>query len=190
MTRREDARLAALLLPAFVILLLTLLGACAVQPTVAADVNYQNRAAIAAMRTYRVEFRGMPEFLKPMLRDEASRVLAEHGLDYTEGDAHAVLLMEFENRPMPSVMAATGKDSRDLPADQQPIAARFDARVAVELSDSVSGERLWAGTMSRPHYVTEGAYMHEPPARVAMRDAFRLIFADLPNRLATIPITE
>jgi hypothetical protein len=153
-------------------------------------VNYQDRNAVADIRTYRVEFRGMPEFLKPMLRDEVSRVLAERGYDYTEGDAHAVLLMEFENRPMPSVTAATGTDSSAEVADRQEIAARFDARVTIELSDSVSRERLWAGTMSRAHYVTEGDYMHEPPARVAMRDAFRVIFADLPNRLEKIVVPE
>lgn len=182
----DAARRTAFRLPAFALIVITLLSACAGHPPVFADVSYQNPDAAADIRTYRVEFEGMPEFLKPMLRDEASRVLAEFGMDYTEGDAHAVLLMAFENRPLPSATVATGSDSIDMKTDTNEIAARFDARVAVELKDSVSGDRLWAGTLSRVHYATEDSYMHESPARIAMRDAFRVIFADLPNRLERI----
>lgn len=188
--RSDAARRTAFRSPAFALVLLALLNACAAHPPVIANVSYQNPNAAADIRTYRVEFQGMPEFLKPMLRDEASRVLADFGLDYTEGDAHAVLLMTFENRPLQSAMVATGSDSIDMKTDTNEIAARFDARVAVELKDSVSGERLWAGTLSRVHYATADSYMHEPPARIAMRDAFRVIFADLPNRLERIPAQD
>lgn len=188
--RRTAARLATHALSSVVLVASALLSACGSQPSVSADVRYQNADAVSDIRTYRVEFEDMPEFLKPMLRDEVSRVLAERGFDYTEGTAHAVLLLAFENRPLPAFTTATGSDSTDSETGSQQIAARFDARVIAELSDSVSGERLWAGTLSRLHYVTEGAYMHEEPARAAMRNAFRTVFADLPNRLEQIWVED
>jgi len=188
--RRGTARPASHSYASIVLVLIALLSACGSQPTVSADVRYQNSDAVSDIRTYRVEFQDMPEFLKPMLRDEVSRVLAERGFDYTEGAAHAVLLLAFENRPLASATTATGGDSTDTATGTQQIAARFNARVTAELSDSVSGERLWAGSLSRVHYVTEGAYMHEAPARAAMREAFRVVFADLPNRLEQIWVED
>jgi len=58
---------------------------------------------------------------------------------------------------------------------------RFIAEVQVELKNSVTGEKLWAGTMGRVHNVYEGSYMHDAPAKSAMRNAFLEIFADYPD---------
>lgn len=158
-----------------------LLAACASGPPINTSVSYQYPEAAEGVRTYRMEFRGMPEFLKPMLRDEASRVLAMKGLDYTEGDADAVLLLTFDNVPLKSDVAVVEDESGDTTS--QVIAARFNARVNLEMTAAVSGERIWTASLGRVHYATEGSYMHESPARVAMRDAFRDVFADFPNRL-------
>lgn len=159
------------------------LGACTSGPPINTSVDYQFPQAADDIRTYRVEFQGMPDFLKPMLRDEASRVLTTKGRQYTEGRADAVLLMAFENEPLESDVAEAGNDSGDAAATKRIIAARFNARVKLKMADSVSGDLIWAASLGRVHYVTEGAYMHESPARVAMRDAFRDVFADFPNRL-------
>ena len=61
---------------------------------------------MSALKTFRVEFEDMPEFLKPMLRDEAAIVLDTKGLEYTEGDAHAVLRMSYVHNLIPPELPA------------------------------------------------------------------------------------
>lgn len=164
------------------------LAACTAGPPIETMVDFRYVAAAEDMHSYRVEFLRMPEFLKPMLRDEVSRVLADKGLEYTEGEAHAVLLLSFDNEPLPSVVAESASESGER--SERIVAARFDARVRLDMSDSVSGERVWSGSLARVHYVTEGSYMHEAAAREAIRDALRRIFADFPNRTTAAATKE
>jgi hypothetical protein len=120
----------------------------------------------------------MPEFLKPMLRDEVSIVLASKRLDYTEGDADAVLTFTYIDTPI-----ATDEAHRDQSRESiaPGVGTRFLAEVQVELKNSVTGELISSGSVSRAHNVTEGAYMHETPARQAMREAFVELFSNYPD---------
>lgn len=155
-----------------------LLASCGSLPTVATSVDYCCQTGTASIKTFRVVFEDMPEFLKPMLRDEASIALATKGLDYVEGDAHAILLLKFVNRTLETTEEAHD-EAWETTAPGGGV--RFIAEVKVELRESVSGELLWAGTMGRLHNVYEGSYMHDAPARTAMRNAFLTIFADYPS---------
>lgn len=158
-TRTRKTRCLRRLVPALAVVLIS----CGALPSISTSVDYCCRGG--DVHSYRVEFRDMPEFLKPMLRDEFSIALARKGFEYTEGDAHAILDLSFAATPL----AADGVD------------ARFDAEIHAELTDSVSRELLWSGRLSREHYVTEGSYMHEAPARAAMKEALRALFEDLPD---------
>lgn len=154
------------------------LAACGTQPTIATDVTYCCEAVAGDVATFRVEFEDTPEFLKPMLRDEASVVLGSKGLAYTEGDAHAILVMTYVDKTVE-------QDGEDLDAWERSAPAggvRFVAQVKVELRNSVTSELIWAGSMQRIHNVYEGSYMHEAPARAAIRTAFMEMFADYPDR--------
>jgi hypothetical protein len=153
-------------------------ASCGSLPTVASSVDYCCQTGTDSIKTFRVDFEDMPEFLKPMLRDEASIVLGAKGLDYVEGDAHAILLMKFVNRTLESGDAARDEAWETIAPGG---GVRFIAEVKVELKESVSRERLWSGTMSRLHNVYEGSYMHDAPARAAMRNALQIIFADYPS---------
>jgi len=150
--------------------------ACSGLPTIAADVTYCCHPIVDDVSTYRVEVGDTPEFLKPMLRDEASIVLETRGLEYTEGDADAILLMSFVNKTL-----ERGEDQESWERIAPGGGVRFIAQVVIELKHSVSGELIWAGSMQRIHNVYEGSYMHDAPARTAMRNAFLEMFADLPN---------
>ena len=99
-----------------VILLFTCLtlGACNSLPTIATDADYCCQQGTAGIRTYRVEFDDMPEFLKPMLRDEASIVLATKGLNYSEGDADALLRPK---RALENAIRHFREDACSNPAD-------------------------------------------------------------------------
>ena len=155
-----------------------LLAGCGSLPPIATDENYCCHPLAESIRTYRVEFEDTPEFLKPMLRDEASIALANHGYDYTEGDADAILLMTFVNKTLEQNPEEQEAWERIAPGG----GVRFIAQVVITMSDSVSGERIWAGDMQRIHNVYEGSYMHDIPARAAMRDAFVELFGSLPDR--------
>jgi hypothetical protein len=156
-----------------------LLAACGSLPPIATSVDYCCKAAPPGLKTFRVEFENMPEFLKPMLRDEAAIALDAKGLEYTEGDAHAVLKMTYVHNPLPT-------DPLEQPPDSFGEArapggtSRFMAEVKIELRDSISHELIWSGTMLRAHRVQMGAYMHDLPARAAMRQAFSMLLADFP----------
>jgi hypothetical protein len=155
-----------------------LMSACGSQPSIATDVTYCCVAETPGIHTYRIEFRDMPEFLKPMLRDSVSIVLDGKGLEYTEGDAHAVLTMTYVDRTMAAEETARDEAWETIaPAG----GVRFIAEVQMEMLNSVTRERIWAGSMGRVHNVYEGSYMHDEPAKAAMRNAFLEMFADYPD---------
>ena len=144
---------------------------------------------MSAFKTFRVEFEDMPEFLKPMLRDEAAIVLDTKGLEYTEGDAHAVLRMSYMHNLIPPELPANAPDEFSEPLSPGG-ETRFVAEVKIELRDAVSGELVWSGHMARAHAVQMGSYMHEAVARSAMREAFVTLFADYPVGFADYPMED
>ncbi len=159
------------------------LGACATLPSVATNIEFCCAPAAAEVRDFRVEFVETPQFLKPMLRDEASIILKAKGLEYTEveGDGDAVLTMTFVNRTLEG-----SEETRD--EAWETIApgggVRFIAEVRIEMKSVTDGETLMSGTMGRVHNVYEGSYMHDAPGRSAMRDAFLTLFSGFPPRVA------
>jgi len=156
----------------------TFLASCGSLPQIGTDVAYCSNVNLERISTYRVEFEDTPEFLKPMLRDEASIALSTKGLEYVEGDAHAILMMTYVNRTLESGEAARDEAWETIAPGG---GVRFIAEVQLEMTDAVSHEKIWAGSMARVHNVYEGSYMHEAPARTAMRNAFLDMFADFPN---------
>jgi hypothetical protein len=161
-------------------LVFSFLAGCGSMPAVTTDTTYCCQTGTAGISTFRVEFEDTPEFLKPMLRDEAATVLNRHGLRYTEGEAHAVLTMTFVNKTLERDQERVEAWERTAPGG----GVRFIAQVVVELTNSVTGERLLTGSMQRVHSVYEGSYMHDAPARAAMRAAFTELFANYPDGAA------
>lgn len=153
-----------------------LLAACGTLPGVNTEVSYCCGPSAERVHTYRVEFEDMPEFLKPMLRDEASIVLAAKGFEYTEQEADAVLLMQFINTPLTNQEAEQYAAWGTIEPGGE---AHFIAEVRMRMTESVTGEQLLSGSMRRVHSIFEGSYMHEAPARAAMRLAFQRLFAEL-----------
>ena len=174
-----------------------LLAACGSSPTIATDVTYCCRADVEGIDTFRVDFEDTPDFLKPMLRDEASIVLAARGLQYTESNADAVLMMRFVNKTQQRIEERAEvwteetiigqNDGWSEPSIEpwERVApaggVRFIAQIVLEMKDSSTSELIWSGSMQRIHNVYEGSHMHDAPARTAMRNAFLEMFADFPN---------
>jgi hypothetical protein len=162
----------------FFLTTIAIVAGCASQPPIATVVSYENRPGTKAINNYRVEFDSMPEFLKPMLRDEASIALSAKGLEYTEGDAHGILLMTYVQRPL----TAADEERDDIDAGLSSGGeSKFIAEVHVDLKDAVTSELIWSGILSRYHNALPGSYMHEAPARIAMRQAFLDLFSDYPD---------
>ncbi len=156
------------------------LASCASVPQISTDVGYCCRSGVESIQSYRIEFGDMPEFLKPMLRGEVSIVLDSKGLEYTEGDADAVLTMTYVHRQLSTEDVARKVVWGTLSPGGD---SRFIAEVHSELKNSITREVVWSGTMSNLHNVAIGAYMHDVPARSAMRKAFSTLFAGYPNRI-------
>jgi hypothetical protein len=155
-------------------------ASCGSQPTIGTDVGYCCQSSAERIHSYRIEFEDMPEFLKPMLRDEVSLVLSSKGLDYTEGDADSVLTMAYVDQPLTQEAIDANEAWGSLSPGGD---TRFIAEVHLKLNNSVTQELVWSGVMSKLHNVSVGSYMHEAPARAAMRDAFFALFADYPDRI-------
>lgn len=162
----------------FVFAAVVWLSGCASQPGISTDVTYCCRPLTDQVHTFRIVFDDTPEFLKPMLRDEAAIVLNAKGLRYTEGSADAVLKMTFINKTLERDQERIEAWEKTAPAG----GVRFVAQVVLEMTHSVTGELVWSGSMQRTHTVYEGSYMHDAPARAAMRTAFLEMFADYPDR--------
>ena len=156
----------------------TWLAGCAAAPGISTNVSYCCRPLTDQVYTFRIEFEDTPEFLKPMLRDEAATVLNAKGLRYTEGDADAILKMAFINKTLERDQERIESWEKTAPAG----GVRFVALVELEMAHSVTGEQVWSGSMQRVHTVYEGSYMHDAPARAAMRAAFLEMFEDYPDR--------
>lgn len=156
----------------------TWLAGCAAAPGISTNVSYCCRPLTDQVHTFRIEFDDTPEFLKPMLRDSAATVLNDKGLQYTEGDADAILKMTFINKTLEREQERIESWETTAPAG----GVRFVALVELDMTHSVTGEQVWSGSMQRVHTVYEGSYMHDEPARDAMYDAFMDMFADYPDR--------
>ncbi len=178
----------------FVLISSFAMTSCGSLPTIATVVDYCCQAGAERIHSYRIEFEDMPEFLKPMLRDEVSLVLSSKGLDYTEGDADSILTLAYVDRPVtqPTIDAndAVLDEVREESADDVNEAwgslsaggdTRFIAEVHLKLKNSVTQELVWSGVMSKLHNVSVGSYMHEAPARAAMRNAFFCVVCRLPG---------
>jgi hypothetical protein len=126
----------------------------------------------------------MPEFLKPMLRDEVSIVLDSKGLEYTEDAADAILTMAYLHKLLSTEDVAREDAWGTLAPGGD---SRFIAEVHVKLENSITRDLVWSGTLSKLHYAAVGSYMHDAPARLAMKDAFARLFADYPNRILEEP---
>ena len=110
------------------------------------------------------------------LKDEAAIVLGAKGREYTEGPADAVLTMGYVDKTLERSSEELEAWERIAPGG----VVRFIAEVQMRMTAAGSEEVLWSGTMQRIHNVYEGSYMHDAPARAAMRSAFVEVFADLP----------
>lgn len=153
--------------------LLVIVAGCASLPTIATNVTYC--CSDIVVQTVSVEFADTPEFLKPMLRDEAAIVLNGKGIEYTEGEADAILHMTYIDKTLERGSEELEAWERIAPGG----GVRFIAEVRMQMTHSASGDVLWSGTMQRIHNVYEGSYMHDAPARAAMRNAFLEMFAGL-----------
>jgi hypothetical protein len=157
----------------------SLFVACGTLPPVSTSVDYCCKTTVVGATSFRVEFDNVAEFLKPMLRDEVAFVLHGKGLEYTEVAAESILKMTYVHNVLPEVTTVKPVDSfgeTTTPGG----ATRFIAEMRIELRDADSGELMMSGTMVRAHFVQMGAYMHDAPARAAIREAFTALFAAFP----------
>ena len=155
-----------------------LLTGCAAGPGISTDVSYCCEATASGVSHVSRGIRGHTRIPETHAKDEAAIVLATKGVEYTEGDAHAVLRMTFVNRTLEN---ATERALDDWERIAPGGGVRFIAEVQLEMTDAVTRERIFSGVLRRVHNVYEGSYMHEAPARTAMRSAFLTLFADYPD---------
>jgi hypothetical protein len=58
----------------------------------------------------------------------------------------------------------------------------YIAVLEIEIVETATNNRVWAGSISRIHQVTPGEYMHEARARPAFSGAFSEVLASYPAR--------
>lgn len=122
----------------------------------------------AVYRTFFSEIRDMPAFLEPLVKVNFDAAFAARGmvLDENHSDLRAVLRYEQEDLPRPS--PPDEFEGQISPGGN----VRYIARVRVDLFDTSTGEKVWAGSVQRIHDVDPGEYMHSGPASRAIFEAF------------------
>jgi len=59
---------------------------------------------------------------------------------------------------------------------------RYIAVINISMVETRTGDKVWAGQVSRIHTVSPGEYMHEGRARVAFLETFRDVLRSYPAR--------
>ena len=128
--------------------------------------------------TFELAMDNLPEFLKPLLREELELALAERGLVSLPGAADLVVQLDLAQENLTEPVVHDPCQERLDPGDE----VRFLADLESAMVDRATGEVVWRGVLSRIHDVVPGEAMPLARARVAIGAAFREMLASYPAR--------
>jgi len=149
-----------------VALLLGGFGGCAAQDAMRAHVPASCHGAAAPFQTFTILQEDMPGFMEPVLADALDGALLRAGLTRAANErADVTMVARFSmitRQPGPELEA----EYSDAFGDRVTPGAitRFVAHVDLELLDNRDGNRIWRGTMDRPHAIVGGETFHDERA--------------------------
>lgn len=133
----------------------------------------------AQYSTYGIETVDMPLFLGSYVVEEFDKAFQEKGLIRNDSinDLHVTLTYRHVN---------LNPEQQDInPFIRQEnidVELNYIATVLIEMTETATGEVVWAGKINRIHHVTPGEYMHEDRARVAFLETFRDLLTHYPSK--------
>jgi len=154
------------------------LGACAgdfrqigYSTTYCCPGDYENYHA------WGLEYQNMPVFLRDYVGEEFEQAFAEKGLIRNDRLNDIVVTLRYSHVNLNPEQELVDPFERRV---EQDVRLRYAATIEIEMHETDSGERVWAGQINRIHSVLPGEYMHEDRARPAFRVAFTEALASYP----------
>ncbi len=134
--------------------------------------DYQNYHA------WGLEYQDMPVFLGDYVGEEFEQAFAEKGLIRNDRLNDIMVTLRYRHVNLDPEQERLDPFERRIEED---VRLRYAATIEIDIHETDSGERVWAGQINRIHSVLPGEYMHEDRARPAFRAAFREALATYPE---------
>ena len=133
--------------------------------------NYGDYAA------YGLTTNNIPAFLRDYLVSEFDAAFQEKGIVRNDQTNDIRVSLTYNH-----VNLRSDQEEIDPFVTTESIVTEISYLAVIEIAmvESVSGNPVWGGSISRMHQVTPGEYMHEEGAREQFRLAFREVLASYP----------
>ena len=140
-------------------------------PLLCCPGNYQNYTE------YGLRTEGLPLFLRGYVVAEFERAFDEKGLSRND-QAHDIEVVLAYNH------INLYPDQQDIDPfvrmESLNIELSYIAQINIEIAETATRKKVWAGAISRIHQVTPGEYMHEERARPEFYNAFAQVLENYP----------
>jgi len=151
---------------------------CATSSGVSHHLEFCCGANGPPLATYDLALENVPGFLAPYLSDELEAALLAKGMQRATQDPAAHVTLTYSEIYPDSTEPLVNDGFSDPMLSTRP--RRFIARVTLQIR-RVDGAEVLRGTLSRPHTVSVGDYMHQR-ARVPIYAGFVELLKRLPQQ--------
>lgn len=164
---------------AFLILLSTLLSACAQYGgQIGTDLDICCPGDYDDYDEYGIVVVDMPLFLRDYVVDEFDAAFQEKGL--SRNDQINDLRVELRYNHI-NLQPDQEEINPFVRIESLNVELSYVAEIQVRMYETATNKLVWAGSISRIHQVTPGEYMHEERARPEFRQAFSRILENYPD---------
>lgn len=128
---------------------------------------------------YSLETENLPIFLRDYVVAEFERAFDSKGLSRNDQFHDVEVVLRYNHINL-------YPDQQDIDPfvriESLSVELSYVAQIVVEVFETATGDKVWAGAISRIHQVTPGEYMHESRASPAFYDAFVRMLENYPER--------
>ena len=162
----------------FMLVLAALLSSCAgvtsqigSSPLLCCPGDYQHYTE------YGLKTEGLPLFLRDYVVAEFEKAFDEKGLSRND-QAHDIEVVLAYNH----INLYSDQQEIDpfIRMESLNVELSYIAQINIEIAETATRKKVWAGAISRIHQVTPGAYMHEERARPEFYQAFASVLENYP----------
>lgn len=133
----------------------------------------------AGYQDYGLETQDMPLFLRDYVVAEFDAAFQEKGLQRDDRFNDIRVLLRYNHVNLDPEQERIDPFIR---MESITVELNYIAVLEIEVIETATNKKIWAGSISRIHQVTPGEYMHEDRARPAFAGAFLEVLSSYPAR--------
>lgn len=131
----------------------------------------------ASYSEYSLKTEGLPLFLRGYVMTQFQRAFDEKGLARNDQVHDIEVMLKYNHINLSPQQQEIDPFIR---IESLNVELNYVAQIQIEINETATGERVWAGVISRIHQVTPGEYMHEECAKPAFCEAFKQVLSNYP----------